>query len=184
MDGGYYDNYGVVSLVDWLEDGLSDLALQTLPERVLILRLRSFADYVGDPQLAQKGWFYQVYAPVAGLYDVRDAAQKRNADRFLAAVRTRWAQAGKAGEAGCAVRSAVAIDVVDLVYPGFPDSRKECNQPPLSWRLNPVQQSCIPGGWLRLANDTKKGRCLQAIDAFVGKGAAIPKECDAFGGQG
>ncbi len=75
IDGGYYDNYGVASAVAWLDEAFSDLKArgQDLPE-VLIIQIRSFPDDALS-QPTTKGWFFQTYAPVDGLLNVRTTAQ-------------------------------------------------------------------------------------------------------------
>lgn len=81
VDGGYYDNYGVSSLAAWLDEAL---AKQTSIRRVLLVQIRAFpvggeeknsANQPSQQPATQRGWFYQAFAPVATLLNVRTSGQ-------------------------------------------------------------------------------------------------------------
>jgi hypothetical protein len=175
VDGGYSDNYGVGSLVDWLQDGLSDPCLDQPPERVLIIRIRSFADGSDTPDTPARGWFFQAFAPLVGLYNVRDAGQIRTADQLLTAVERHWSQVTESRGQQCAVPKPVAISVVDIVYPEFRAKEdEECNRPPLSWRLNSKQQRCIDRAWDNMRNND----CIKAALNYPAR--SIPAGCESL----
>jgi hypothetical protein len=71
IDGAYYDNYGVSNLLGWLDDGLHALQAERKPlPDILVIQVRSFPDdAVQKP--TQRGWFFQMYAPLLGLLNVR-----------------------------------------------------------------------------------------------------------------
>jgi len=66
IDGGYYDNYGIASLVEWLDEAFEQLKAsepdQDLPP-VLVLQIRSFPDDA-LVRASNHGWFFQIYAPL------------------------------------------------------------------------------------------------------------------------
>lgn len=77
VDGGYYDNYGISSLAQWLDKAITGCGPT---KRVLILQIRAFPIENGDEGPAkqaaiQRGWFYQAFAPVSTLLNVRTAGQ-------------------------------------------------------------------------------------------------------------
>lgn len=79
-DGGYYDNYGMSTLIQWLRQAL---APKTPPVKdVMVVQIRAFPpDRLRDKP--RRGWLYQAIAPVDALLGVRTAAQyAHNRDEF------------------------------------------------------------------------------------------------------
>jgi hypothetical protein len=66
VDGGYYDNYGVNSLLEWLNEAFSSTPPEKRPD-ILIIQIRSFPAGASNPSAGNKGWFYQAEAPVSAL---------------------------------------------------------------------------------------------------------------------
>jgi hypothetical protein len=76
VDGGYYDNFGVSSLVEWLDTGL--LGDGRKPPAVFIVEIRAFKSPVETPDgkpKGERGGLFQSLAPLETLLAVRDAAQ-------------------------------------------------------------------------------------------------------------
>jgi len=73
VDGGYYDNYGVATLVEWLEDVSHAQSVQ--PE-ILLLQIRDSPEN-GPPRPAegQAGFLSQMLAPFFTIFRFRDAGQ-------------------------------------------------------------------------------------------------------------
>jgi hypothetical protein len=97
VDGGYYDNFGVDSLIAWLNQGLDNLGKEkehspevSLPN-VLFIQIRSFP-YDAFPSPASRGWFYQSYAPVDALMSVRTTAQLVRDRDELDLLKRKWAE--------------------------------------------------------------------------------------------
>jgi hypothetical protein len=105
VDGGYYDNFGVTSLLGWLEAAIEDppacgkgqsalingvgktadneeTAKNDLAD-VLIIEIRPFPASSPRPGSVH-GWGYQLTAPVDGILDVRDSGQLVHDDTELA----------------------------------------------------------------------------------------------------
>jgi patatin-like phospholipase len=73
VDGGYYDNYGLVSLIDWLYNGL-----QTIPERpnIMIVEIRaSPVAKVSRPHSSSYGTLFQLINPLETMANVRGTGQ-------------------------------------------------------------------------------------------------------------
>ena len=123
VDGGYYDNYGLLSLMQWLDQALSDPALRGRNPHIQILQIRSFPpDSISSGSV--QGWGYQTTAPVSAFLNVRSAAQLSIARTQLELFKQKWA--GRA-----------FIDGQDIE---FPYVSAECGTPPLSWKLTVSQQ--------------------------------------------
>jgi hypothetical protein len=73
VDGGYYDNYGVVSAIDFLLEGTTNRDPQS-PLEVLLIEISGA--HAADKVSGARGWFYQFFAPLQGLMAMRTQAQK------------------------------------------------------------------------------------------------------------
>ena len=75
-DGGYYDNYGMSTLIQWLRQALPRPASGAPPpvNEVMVIQIRSFPP---DQLQARpkEGWLYQTHAPLDTLFSVRSAGQ-------------------------------------------------------------------------------------------------------------
>jgi hypothetical protein len=132
IDGGYYDNYGVSNLLGWLDDGLRTLQAEQKPlPDILVIQVRSFPDdAVENP--AQRGWFFQVYAPLFGLLNVRTTAQLIRDREELVMFQQRWARPA-------AESSLPRIRTATFEFQG--------HKAPLSWAMNPEQIEAIGKSW-------------------------------------
>jgi hypothetical protein len=73
VDGGYYDNYGMASLLDWLDNGL-----QAIPARpkILIVEIRAApVGKQGRPRSSSYGTLFQLTNPLITLANVRGTGQ-------------------------------------------------------------------------------------------------------------
>lgn len=129
VDGGYYDNYGLFTAMEWLEDALEHLSASQRPKRIVIVRVTSFPAATATDQVKLHGWGLQPHAPLDAFLNVRTTAQ---ADESVAQLRL--------FEAYWAGRSVEICDEL-VEYPdGLAD---DCRTPPLSWRLTMRQQACV-----------------------------------------
>ena len=145
VDGGYYDNYGITSLLGWLEDAIGHMPDADIKQNlrdVLILQIRPFAD-AGTPAPHKGGWGYQAIAPVHGLLDVRDTGQAARDRTELALFAKAYAEK-------------VHVWRAEFVYPASFDKKTEnCVHAPLSWKLSFEQTECIKTAWDTLVKDNK-----------------------------
>jgi predicted acylesterase/phospholipase RssA len=144
VDGGYYDNYGINSLLGWLEDAISHLSETDIKQDlsdVLILQIRPFAHATPEPP-DEDGWAYQLIAPINGLLDVRDIGQSAR-DRTEMEL---FAQAHS---------QAVHTWSAEFVYPDRFDTDENCVHAPLSWKLSFEQTQCITTAWSELLKRDK-----------------------------
>ena len=74
-DGGYYDNSGVAALVQWLHNGLSDLADRNptrLPKQILVIRINAFPAAEQGYVKEHRGTFFQFWAPLLTMNTFRE----------------------------------------------------------------------------------------------------------------
>lgn len=100
VDGGYFDNYGMDTLLEWLDDGLTEL--QSDPTKrdrfaklqVMIVEIHEAPDphRLVPPKVRQKrSWFFQTYAPLVTLFSVRTAGQRSHNQVDLTLMKQKWA---------------------------------------------------------------------------------------------
>jgi len=135
VDGGYYDNYGMATLVEWLKEALTDAT--THIRRVLVLQIRGFPP--GGPSRPDdtRGWFYQLYAPLETMLNARGCGQLAHNDIEFDLLKQ-----------VCADHN---IDVESAVFQ-FTVAR-ELGHPPLSWHLSNLQKKAIDDGWESVGPD-------------------------------
>lgn len=179
IDGGYFDNYGVASALDWLDLVLdcrwrsSDNA--ALPEgaerchqelgfdRVAVVRLNAFAWKDPAEVPGDDGAVSALLGPVLGLASIRTGvATSRNEidlHRLLGVWNDRFADAGMD----------VCLDQVELrpFLDTLPlDRRGPCSEAPLSWHLTELQKECQRDLWDSGARSDHSGHIGQQIRAL------------------
>jgi hypothetical protein len=150
VDGGYYDVYGVASLVDWLDDALraNQRSEGVKIDRVMVLQLRG-APPGRETQGKRRGWFYQAYAPLSALLGARDTGQLAHNDEEISLLRRAWA--GK-----------VAISSAVFQFCG--------GLPPLSWHMTDGQREAIEQEW----REEQIGAGARAVMSFLTAGEPGP----------
>ncbi len=126
VDGGYYDNYGVNSLLEWLNEAFASTPPEKRPD-VLIIQIRSFPAGANNPSAASKGWFYQAEAPVSALLNVRNTGQLVRDREAVLSFAAEWSDQN------------AKIRLATFEFQG--------NDPPLSWQMNPAQIKDIQDQW-------------------------------------
>jgi predicted acylesterase/phospholipase RssA len=152
VDGGYYDNYGVSSLIAWLDEAFTGLQNKGKPlPDVLIVQIRSFPDdALSDP--ANKGWFFQTYAPIDALLSVRNTEQLVRDREALALFAQRWAKTSAQG---------VPSDRVHFASFQFTG-----HDAPLSWCMNQRQKDEVRTFWNDVISATTATTDLLAVHCF------------------
>jgi Patatin-like phospholipase len=125
VDGGYTDNYGMATLLAWLDDALRSTGNQT--RSVLVIEIRASPPASEPPPLSWHGWPFQSYAPVSTMLNVRDIAQISRNEEQLDLLR-RYA-------------ALCNVDIEDAVFEYPPENA------PLSWHLSPKDKKEIETIW-------------------------------------
>jgi hypothetical protein len=74
VDGGYYDNFGVSSLIEWMDAGILGLGA-ACPSKIAIVQIRASKHLEMTRPPRNQGGVFQILAPLDALMAVRDAAQ-------------------------------------------------------------------------------------------------------------
>jgi Patatin-like phospholipase len=155
VDGGYTDNYGMATLLAWLDAGLWS---QGSPVRsVLVIEIRASPPASEPPPLSWRGWPFQSYAPISTMLNVRDIAQISRNEEQLDLLR-RYA-------ASCNV----AIEDAVFEYP--PENA------PLSWHLSPSDKREIETIWSSDATAKSKETVRAFLDASPSQAVSTTAAC-------
>jgi predicted acylesterase/phospholipase RssA len=145
VDGGYYDNYGLSTLVEWLNQALcgSDKI-----QRVLILQIRGATPGEGVELKNKRGWFYQAFAPIGTMLHVRTAGQFTRGEEEVKLLER------------VAFPNKVSIETALFQFCG--------QDPPLTWHLTQKQKAAIETEW---ENDLRIGEGWKKVKTFLSGGS-------------
>jgi len=131
VDGGYYDNYGVATLVEWLNNAL--LNTDKKPSRVIIVQIRDSTTGAVKAPSRHGGWFFQALQPLETLESVRGTAQfSRNEVAMDFVMRSGL--------------YSIPIETVEFEFQG--GGKDTPPTAPLSWHLTAADKRALHNEWL------------------------------------
>lgn len=153
-DGGYYDNYGISSLIEWLNEGLSYKTKKNL-KHILIVQIRGdqIVESTEKKEPSQRP-YYQTLAPLYTILNVRTTGQLSNNEAELEIFMRYWLEKKE---------NCVDIDTVIFEFP----REKEKIAPPLSWHLSSPQKNEINMAWTKILNGTDRYKAWQNFSGFI-----------------
>ena len=142
VDGGYADNFGMASLLNWLPEVLNNE--DSCLRRVLVVEIRASPDPLkGSTQVnAGRGIFYQLGIPLEAMLSVWNSGQAVRNDTQLAMIQLAWPY-----ERGYEIVDTNFTLNLDPNADGSPATL------PLSWHLTRHQREQLDDAWAKLAND-------------------------------
>lgn len=175
-DGGYFDNSGFVTAVEWLDEWLKPEKRLNI-KRVLVLQINAFPESSsGEGAQGNGGWFMATFGPLLAMFKVRDPVlAARNATEANLLIE-KWKNQVK------------KEDQVDIRYfPVFFPSKSEAPefykddqyQPPLSWKLTDKEKDAIKKGWEAIAKEKatiKSAKVIQDIRKVWHETWKMPKD--------
>ena len=162
VDGGYYENSGIIGAVEWLDDAFTEMVRRNepLPKQVLFLELNAFPLQAPidetkpvppdtpaiDAGQRSHGTLYDLISPLPAIINVRNSGQKAFATRVLELFRARWAR-----ESGQSVNIVPVRFYYDFdpalgsqpIKPGGLFVGPDPYRQPLSWHLRPCEKEDI-----------------------------------------
>jgi hypothetical protein len=148
VDGGYTDNYGMATLLAWLDEALR--APGNPVRRVLIIEIRASPADAEAPALSWRGWPFQAYAPISAMLNVRNTGQlPRNQEELEILQR---------------LGASCNVDIKDAVFEYRPKDA------PLSWHLSPNDEKQIEESW---TSDTAQPK--QTVHTFLAATPPLPE---------
>jgi predicted acylesterase/phospholipase RssA len=163
VDGGYFDNFGVATAVEWLNAELIQLEKdgQPLPTRVMLVEIceepscsSSVPAGALTPGGPRRSLPYQLYAPLSALYQMRGAAQRARNRWHVRLLQQRWGPR-------------VTIESALFPYPS--------EAGPMSWHLSEAEKANILRSWDDEAITGPRLAVANFVDA-TDKAAATPSD--------
>ncbi len=143
-DGGYFDNFGIVTIVHWLGE-LKRRELEQIKQRgLLLIQIRAFPprEDDADPD-ADRGWFFATLGPMITLLNVMGPSQSgRNATEVRLMLEQLTAELG--------------IEPINVQFVLQVES-------PLSWKLTREEKDAIIGGFREQQNQESLARVKAAF---------------------
>lgn len=162
IDGGYYDNFGVTSALDWLHRVLWNRISEGTElqfKRVLIIQLRAFPTREPKEQKPSDGSASALVGPLSGLLNIRSgAAISRNSielNHFVNSWNERFAKAAEEKKE----TEEKQVCVATLVFEPSLDEEDS----PLSWHLSAEQKQNLRKSWQTEAIAAR----VQALNAYL-----------------
>ncbi|MDJ0531968.1 MAG: hypothetical protein QNJ70_05635 [Xenococcaceae cyanobacterium MO_207.B15] len=159
-DGGYFDNSGFVTAVEWLIDLLKQNSQENKIKRVLLLQINPFPkdsstaqaednQEVEDNQEAEKnrGLFMATLGPLLTIFKVRDSIFNARNCTEVELLQKKWEQVSQACQ-----EQEIDIQYFPIFFPSQEDAPEFYNEqgeyrPPLSWKLTKKEKQAIQNGW-------------------------------------
>jgi len=150
VDGGYYDNYGMTSLVEWLDSAFRNDRLS----KVLVIQIQSFDDSPsaaeenrpGQPESKpDSGYLSQLLAPIYTLLHIRTAAQASHKEIEFDLLRDKWPQ-----------------QIENALF------KFTCGDAPLTWKLTETEKRRIRDCWeMKYVNNSNPGNPVNIVRQFL-----------------
>lgn len=146
-DGGYYDNFGVVTAVNWLRSLTKEQVGEIERRGLLLVLIRAFPESAAAPapREARRAWLYSLLGPILALMRARGTTQSFRNSVDLDLLNEVWEAAN--------IRHHIAH-----FAPGGPS--------PLTWKLTPADKAKILAAWDERANREE----LERVKGFCGGG--------------
>ncbi len=146
-DGGYVDNEGAVSALQWLRhlvDLRAALPAGTSFERVLFVRILPFPPQSQEDTFSRLGWLQMISGPIDTMMNVRTTSQvERNQIALEMNEEILKARKGQP-----------ELRVARFQFRATEGDR---SQPPLSWRLSLAQKAAVGLAWKLMVDESKNG---------------------------
>jgi hypothetical protein len=128
-DGGYFDNTGSFTALEWLDKWLPSFRDDLNIKHVLFLEINAFpATQLNEREIGGLGWFMEWIGPLTALNSVRDSTQIARNIKEFELLKTSWQDKG------------VEIEPFQIFFP-------EGYQQPLSWKLSSLQKKNLQAAW-------------------------------------
>ncbi len=137
-DGGYYDNFGVASLVDWLRTVLPEIRNLSGRKRILLVQVRD-APRPAPEAGTRTGWVVGALGPLKTLLSIRTATQTARNEMEVDLFQRLACRQG--------------VQVESFVFTLKPEGGKregegeKADPLPLSWQLTPKERETVESRW-------------------------------------
>jgi hypothetical protein len=173
-DGGYADNDGLVTVIDWLDRLGTRYGSPEGPpppfDRVLLVQIRPFPDSDPPAPREKRGWLYATAGPLVTMTNVRKTSQAERANLEVGMLRQlRGPQQDPRTDDRATGHWNLPVESVQLVFqPSGSDTDSLASLIPLSWKLTPRQKRAVRDAWHSLVSSqaTRADHPLKVIDRY------------------
>ena len=152
-DGGYFDNFGVFTAVNFLNDILlaedgrgQSVATEFNVTRILVLEIRAFADTdISMTYTRFSGWIMQVFGPLITMFSIRRSTQTARNSVELENLIDYWNERLSDRDVRLEAAKLIFPEILKGTFQTF-----EVYTPPLSWKLSEAQKRAVEQGWNEL----------------------------------
>jgi hypothetical protein len=164
-DGGYFDNSGVFTVVEWLNQLLESNQISAV-KRIVLLQISAFPKSLPtaptkEGDVSRGGWAMALLGPLLALFRVRDSTQTARNEEEIELLCKRWS------------KHDVEIKHFPISFPSFEEmqriekefaprmqrpyffNRDGRYNPPLSWKLTNAEKKAIKHAWELMVQDAK-----------------------------
>ncbi len=135
-DGGFFDNAGLFTAIEWLDEWLDVFSKDLSIKRVLLLQINAFPESNLKPEIpGDKGWWMELFGPLLALFGVRDSTQVARNLKEADLLQSRW-------------KDEVEIKPYIVFFPN--GSTSTLYNQPLSWKLTENQKQNLRDAWAEL----------------------------------
>jgi hypothetical protein len=146
-DGGYFDNSGLFTLSEWLKEAAVQQPLGSAHPhpRILLLQIDAFPDTDSSQEGKLQKWYYQLYAPILAMLNVRSEGQVVR--DIVSGEDLQELLNGKGYATAWAKVRYILITTKEQSCP---------HQPPLSWHLTSLEKDCIKNACSNVSGSAEK----------------------------
>lgn len=138
-DGGYFDNAGLFTIVEWLDKWLDTFRKDLKITRVLIVQINAFSEYQLNSTNGDLGWVTEFIGPLKTLYGVRNSTQLARNEKEAEILQKKW-------------QDKVEIRPFTIFFPRKNSGTKVDYNQPLSWKLTEKQKNNLKSAWEDIKN--------------------------------
>jgi len=149
-DGGYYDGFGVLTAIEFLENVLPQLRSRFQRSRVLLVQIRTALDDGAPAAAGNKGWVNSVDAPLTTSLAVSRSSQAARAELEMKLLEDRWNSAD--------LPEASRVDIESVVF-------RLRDTGTLPWHLSEDEKSTISGAWDLAENRAALARLVKFFNS-------------------
>ena len=167
-DGGYFDNAGLFTVMEWLNNFLKynnsaeNQAHFIKFDKVLLLQINAFPETnLTLDQPGTQGFNVVTFGPIQTLAGIRDTTQIERNKRFAQLLEERWQDQG------------IMIQDFSISFPEK-NLQGEPYNPPLSWRLTALQKKNLLKAW---QTDPMIRKTVTCMKDFWQKGQLTLPQC-------
>ncbi|MGL5939984.1 MAG: patatin-like phospholipase family protein [Waterburya sp.] len=152
-DGGYFDNSGFVTAVEWLMELLKTNNQDHKLKNVLILQINPFPESSLAPQAKKNpGLFMATLGSLLTIFKVRDPISQARNCAEVELLQQKWQSINQTCQ-----EQRIDIQYFPIFFPSQEQAPEFYNQqgeyrPPLSWKLTQKEKNALKHGWQAIKN--------------------------------